>query len=351
MENLPLASSGQWQALRPYSKKIIIGKAAVEKAISRWNQPFYPLIIARPGSLRFMPVLCLDEYRTAVHNKLMHMQRIGIYIFLGLVLGITVAGYLRERPQTLNIALLTFSIVIFWTLDYRLVIRNLDALTERVLFYYSVQHYGRFDVVAWTGAMLLAACVQLYGQSLFGGLDPLLERFGGMYVSVRQGQLWRLLVGPWFHTSIPHWFANLAMLIFVAPIVGAISRRCGIAVFFTGSVLGALVSMLFSKYNHFEVYTGVSAGILAMLGFCCGAALKKPHHFPAKFAHTFITFGIFSIFISYLIAPNSANSSHIVGLLSGMIFGLVFFNRLKLPTPQRRLRSLTSDIKKRCLKC
>ena len=50
MENLPLASSGQWQALRPYSKKIIMGKAAVEKAISRWNQPFYPLIIARPAS-------------------------------------------------------------------------------------------------------------------------------------------------------------------------------------------------------------------------------------------------------------------------------------------------------------
>jgi membrane associated rhomboid family serine protease len=197
-------------------------------------------------------------------------------------------------------------------------------LTERALLTLWVAEKGRVYACAWAGVMLVAGISQIYGESLAGGRDALVLGVGVVHRLVLQGELWRLVVGPFLHASFLHWLGNFVMLTFVGAIAGALLGRASALVFLLGSSCGALAGTACSVFTHADAYVGVSAGIFALMGWCAGAAFRRPCLFPIAFRWTASCFALLSVAAAWLTNPNASNIGHVAGALFGLLGGAAF---------------------------
>jgi membrane associated rhomboid family serine protease len=195
------------------------------------------------------------------------------------------------------------------------------------MFSFWVRETARVDLVLWGSFMLIVGGVQFWAEARLGGLQPLVEKYGVSFQALDQGEAWRLLTGPFIHLNFAHWGTNAALAIFIAMVAAKITRAQTAAVFLFGSALGAFTTWVVGD-EFFGSYLGVSAGVMAMLGLCGGAAWRAPKNFPINFAFTLITLGLLNIYLAWIYSPAAANAAHGVGLCLGVLWGVAYQDRV-----------------------
>lgn len=325
---LPRATAESWEARR-VGGRLTRGKAAVDAAVAKWHL-LDPLMVSPPGSARFLPVLHVEEYRHGAHRKLLRRHLASIAMLFAVAALLMVSGYLAERATALRAGAMAFTVAAFVAADYHLVIKRIEALSERALFALWICRAGTAYTLASAAAMLLVGGAQWYAEARLGGHEALLSALGAVHASVGS-EPWRLLVGPFLHADLTHWLTNFAMLAIAGAIAGPLMSAARFAALFLGgSSFGALVSLLFEATAPTDVYVGVSAGIFALLGWCAGAAARRPASFPSRFAVTAASFALLNIAMGAFASPGASNVGHIAGVALGFVWGVSF------PPPCRR---------------
>lgn len=317
--DMPSTRKG-WQCRRN-KRRIISGQEAIAAEVARWHA-LDPLVISEPGSNRFVPVLDLNQYQRVAHMSAVRRQLLSMLIALIVALVFAGIWFVEHRDEAITFVQVFLALGLFLTLDYWLVIRRLAALKERASFVVWIYQHGRMEVLFCTGLMALTGILQLILQYQFGGFEPMMRHYGVVFENVENGEWWRFLVGPYFHASVAHWIANAAILIFIGPIIGALSRYHGLLTFVLGSTLGAIASFASAEFTNYDSYVGVSGGIFAMMGWCAGFGMSNPKRLPAKFAFTIATFAIVNGILSALMIPDSSTSAHVVTLITGFLLGM-----------------------------
>ena len=322
LERLPTAGGDTWQARR-IGGRLIRGQLAVEAAVAKWH-PLDPLMVSPPGSPRYLPVLHVEALRQRVHAALRRRHIAAIIALLVTAAILVASGYFAGRASALRAGAMAFALVAFLLLDYHVAVRRIDALAERALFAIWVCRSGVRHALAWAAALIVIGALQRYAEGQYGGTEALLIELGAVRELVGR-EPWRVVIGPWLHGSAAHWLANFAMLSFASLLVGPLLRAArAAALLIGGSTFGALVSLAIEATSPSDVYLGISAGIFALLGWCAGAAMRRPASFPQGFAVSVAGFALLNIAIAALAAPTASNAGHAAGLGLGVLVGLAF---------------------------
>lgn len=327
LERLPHATPQSWEARR-IGGRVIQGKAAIEAAVAKWHL-LDPLMVSPPGHGRFLPVLHVEELRWRAHRALIRRHALSIAVLLAAAALLVVSGYVAGRESAVRAGMMALALAAFVAADHHLVVRRIDALAERALFALWVCRAGARHALAWSAALLVVGALQLYAEARLGGHEALLAAYGAVR-GLMVAEPWRIVVGPLLHGSLPHWLTNFAMLAVAAAITGPLLGGVrAAAVLLCGSCCGAVASFAFEATSPWDVYVGISAGIFALLGWCAGAALRRPTQFPSGFAVTAASFALLNVALAWIAAPAASNAGHVAGTAFGFLAGVCF------PSPSR----------------
>lgn len=334
VRQFPVSNGGWIVSTRALTGRISesSGRAAVDKKLSSWH-PFSAILIGTPNGRRLLPALEVPELRESIKATFARKTRLSIFGLIFSLILTSIAWIIRGRSEALQSTVVLVGLTIFTISDYFLVVRHTNRLAERAKFALNVRRYGAYDGFGWLGFMLLAGGLQLIGSSKLGE-DNYIKTFGAYFADIHAGELWRLISGPFIHGGFSHWLANSLAVTVVGMILATISRRAGITVFVLGCMAGEISAYFASPYTQMEAYAGVSPGVIAMMGFCGGAALKNSAAFPDKFAFTLISLTLLNIIVAWASTPNACNEGHISGLAVGLACGM--FSKLN-NTNNRRM--------------
>lgn len=160
----------------------------------------------------------------------------------------------------------------------------------------------------------------------FGGLEPTIYRFGGAYHAISMGEWWRVITASGFHTGVPHWLANLALILLVGPLYKSTTNSNGIFVFIIGCTAGALSTYVSYRLGYTETqgYAGTSAGIFALLGYVFLYTYKNKQLKTGKLYITIANFLLMSVMISPIVAPPVSNLAHISSFIFGTFLAKIY---------------------------
>jgi rhomboid protease GluP len=167
---------------------------------------------------------------------------------------------------------------------------------------------------------LLMVCAGL-GFHSFDAAD-LLNWGGSFRPYTISGQWWRLLTSIFLHAGIGHMGMNMLILLvvglFLEPMLG--SARYLAAYLFTGVVAGIASMMWYSA-----VSVGASGAIFGLFGVFISLLISP----IIKWNTATITIGVIVVFVVYNylygFASGIDNVAHIIGLISGVFIGWLFY--------------------------
>lgn len=321
LERFPLAS-GRWQCLRPPLNRMQDGEVRVAKALRQWH-PFDPIIVATPESPRFAPPICLPEISNRVHLKTLFQFRLIIFLLvcsIALVSGLLLVG-IGNTDKLQRIVGAFGACLLYFSVDYFLVLRHLPLLQERALFTNFVYERTRGVLVPLVCLLVVAGFLQLIMQSTIGGFEALVRRFGLVFSSAMAGDYWRYATGPFIHSGPIHWINNLVTLTVVAGIAGVMGKRSVTLHFLAYVILTAVAVNLLSEEIRPEALVGISGGIFGLWGWVIGAAFRNRNCLPQLFFLLMGMFALLSVGLSLLLVPKASNTAHISGLILGLVVG------------------------------
>ena len=297
------------------------GKLPVERAIRRWH-PFDPVLISTPDDTVLRPPICIQAYAADLHARMLKRYA-ALIIGLAILLGFIGAAYLLGADKVdklLKMAMSTSLILMFFCLDKKLILDDLQAVQERTLFTVWVYRNGfRSAVIAALVMVAVAAC-QFVLQSKLHGLEPTIEAWGTVF-SAPTSEFWRYVIGPFLHSGIAHWVSNTALLIVSAALVGSVGGRVWILLLLTSTLSAWLCRWIPMEYRS-EALVGISGGIYGLYGWLIGISARQPSRFPKHFAVSITLFVAMTIGFSSLLNPRTNDFVHLTGGLIGCMLGL-----------------------------
>lgn len=324
LESLPEHDGRGWVVWKRGRFASCIGLDDAKEAVQRWN-PVDPMLIGAPGSVRFLPPVCIPALRTSIVGRLRKNLQfaLGAWATLGLLLTvIAVTGAHSAYYGAFAAICLLLAGTLF--ADYVVATRSANAIASRAIFFrwLQIDVQPRIGFLFWTVVMACAGLVQLYLTDRLGSLDLVVERYGIMFPAVREGQFWRLPIGVFFHSGLLHYFNNLFLLQFIGSVMwGLLGARRTIFIFIAGCVAGALFQMWFGPVRY-DSFLGVSAGIFSLYGTLITMALIDRRLLPKGFVFLIGGVVITSGVGAELLSTNAASIGHIVGITIGILVGL-----------------------------
>lgn len=322
LNRFPLAS-GQWQGIRPPSKRRHEGEVHVAKMLRRWH-PFDPLIVATPTSYRFAPPVCLPDIAHRVHRTALIQARFLVFLLFAFIILLATA-WLLGIGNTAKVSRLlgaTSACMLYVVVDYLLFLRHLPRARERALFVNFVYQHTHGVMLPLISLLLIGGLLQSLLQPMAGGLEPFVRRYGILFSSAMAGEYWRYVIGSFIHSGPAHWLTNFATLTVVAGIAGAIGRQT-LVYHFGYLIVTALAVNLLPAGSRPEALVGVSGAIFGLFGWIIGIAYSNQTRFPQYFFVLIALFALLSVGLALLLAPKASNTAHLAGLLAGFIVGML----------------------------
>lgn len=296
--------------------------SGLKSKIASWH-PMNPLLIADPGASTFLPPPCVDIVSGYVMTNLRRRTIMASAIW-GLFLAAACYVWIaRQSSHAAGLAVFGLLAILMTGTDYVVYLRHRCWLCERAMFFYWLQRTrrARTGLVVWLCAGAILGATQLLIQHRLGGLSPLVERLGLLYPMADAGQVWRLLVGPFFHASAAHFLNNLFVLCYIGPIAWAIFGPKSTLVFVLGVWCGAGFAWLFHNAGY-DSYLGVSGGVYALFGYLIASSFRDRSLLPRGFAVNCAWLVGILLTVAQSFSSNVSHISHWAGLLLGAVLAM-----------------------------
>jgi len=171
--------------------------------------------------------------------------------------------------------------------------------------------------VLWASIGLLAAGLQVGLADALGGNAAVFHAYGVMYDRIEDGELWRLLTGPFLHYSPVHFLNNFVLLLLIGPLSWSLVRGTSLAVFLLGNAFGAFAQFALGE-QAFDNCGGISFGLYALFGYLIGAGVSNRRLLPRGLATLLCGIALLGIVSSEILSPTAATAGHVAGLLVGV---------------------------------
>lgn len=316
----------QWSLLKGRKKFDYEFVEDVLKDLKNWS-PFMPILVAKPGGDFFLPPTCHPE----IARKLVKNYKARVFIGLVLTIAATIVVFfgvmISGSPVFLKGAGL-FSLISATILcDYLISFKSLSVLGERTMFFYWVATSApiRRAVAGWLIFVIFLAILQFLLELWLGGRFELIYHFGAMHEMVARGEIWRLLIGPFFHSSNSHFLINSVFLMIIGPLAWSIYAYRSIFILVAGSAIGALCSTVLGRMvadYPYDSYAGISPGIFALFGSVFMSGIIRKNLLPSGIALHIGFVATISIAAAGVYMQHAADASHCSGLVFGMILSL-----------------------------
>jgi membrane associated rhomboid family serine protease len=294
----------------------------VNKALKKWS-PFTPILIAKPNSNKFLPPTCFNElaFKILVNYK----ARVCICILMAAVttLMLFFGVLIYDSPMFINGSILFSMVTIAALSDYFISFKSLTTMSERTKFFYWIFNSKRVKQVtmAWILFIVALALFQLFFEFYLGGREPLFKLMGTVHVHVMDGEVWRIFIGPFLHSSPAHFILNATFLIIIGPLSWCLFSYKAALVLIFGSCIGALVSTLLGTFIDgypYDSYAGISPGIFALFGMIFMLGAIRQNILPQGLALHLGFLATISIVAASVYTNHAANASHWAGFIFGI---------------------------------
>ena len=327
---LPVNSTRKWSILTGRIRTEYDSVSAVLHSLRKWD-PLQPTLVARPEDGMYLPPVCIPELAVRLRTSFRRRSAVGVGIMISCAALMFPLAISRPSRMTYGfVAIFALMAITRW-LDAFVSLATLDSLADRVRFSIWIRSFGtaKRGLIFWASCMILIGAAQMYLQHLLGGRDALLDLYGATYAGIRDGQFWRLVVGPFVHSTAVHYINNLLLLLFIGPITWAMLGAWSIIVFIVGNIVGAIFQMYFGS-PIFDVYAGISAGIFALFSLFVVSAVLSRALLPKGVALLCCGITMISIVGAELVSVSSATTAHLGGLVAGSVFAAALYV-FKLP--------------------
>ncbi len=109
-----------------------------------------------------------------------------------------------------------------------------------------------------------------------GDVEKLIDKYGVLYDKVVNGELWRLITGPFFHYNPPHFVDNLCGITLVGCVCWGYRRWKTFFVFMIVNISGPLASAIWPMKGSTLSGAGISSGIDALFGYIIFSHIRRP---------------------------------------------------------------------------
>ena len=180
---------------------------------------------------------------------------------------------------------------------------------------------------------ILATNKQGEGLNLFGGVGShILLQFGARQsLLVLVGEWWRLVMPIFLHIGLLHFGMNTMVLLDFGPRVESTygSARFLFLYIFTG-IFGNVASVAWNLYwsQGYGLGAGASGALCGLLGILLGATLGHQSRQARETRSQLIRMVIYLALMGLILYVD--NAAHFGGLVSGMVFGKLFAERLPM---------------------
>ena len=315
-----------------------VDESRIKKEAQKWN-PYRSVLVAAPNYHHFLPLVRISRFRkTAIAKNYLLIYIAGIAWGILAIFAAMVA-YISVRPATgfLSAAFALAAIALIF--DARKIRNSPHTLFERSLFiaWLKTSKESRAGLLLWITLLSFTGITQLWLNFTLGGWEPAAIRYGAIIKLIGAGEWWRIMTGPYFHSSIAHFVGNVTMAIYIGPIAFALVGWRSLAIFFLANAVGVISFAIF-RSGAFEVYMGISPGVLALFSMLFAIGVRRARFLPRGMANFFITIAVVSAFGSEALSSSSASAAHVAGILLGLIAGAAGW---------RSMRALKCDQKNR----
>lgn len=318
-DRLPASPTEKWSILFGKVNTEYESIDAVSNALRNW-QPMQPTLVARPGESRYLPPTCIPELAARLQARHRRLSAVGVALMVAFAVLMFPLMLSTPSKMTFGFFVIFVFLAITRYVDAFISLSTLDSLSDRVRF--SVWFYSfstaKHGLIFWTSCMTAIGIAQLFAQYVAGDRDTLLQMYGSTYVGIREGEFWRLVVGPFMHASVAHYVNNFLMLLFIGPITWALFGPWSAMVLVVGNIVGALCQMTFGS-AMFDVYVGISSGIFGLFAFLITSPILSPTLLPRGVGILCVGVAAISIVGAELISVSAATSAHVGGLFAGIL--------------------------------
>ncbi|MEC5079420.1 rhomboid family intramembrane serine protease [Xanthomonas oryzae] len=315
------ASDGRWSAWRPPFGRKVSGEMAVRRALKGWH-PLDSALVSVEGSKRALPPICYPELAGSLQSRMLAQYMLLMLLMIAMAAGFSVVGFAVSDHMFQKAGLVLALFLVFVGLQYFFIYRDRHRLAQfsRFSSWCYLQPYLR--VVGMVGVLVVAGAIQYFVQASEGGLVPVVERYGLVF-SQASAEPWRYLTGPFFHSGLPHWLANVSLLAVAAALAFALGRTSVIWLIFLIGVLvpGVLLTFL-PHWVGRDAFLGVSGGVYALYGWLGGVTFRRRLDFPKGLWWVIAYFATATLLAASLLDPRASWFAHVFGLLAGYAAGL-----------------------------
>lgn len=317
---VPTAPRDEWRGLRGRRSSIIVGENKVDRQL-RWWHPWSALRIAEPCASHHVPAIEVQSLRAKIWTYYRRQVLGSALILLLTVAIIGLAAHVRDRSEDYLLCGVALLMLAFLVFDHKIVIRDVSTLAEHATFFLWIRECRVTEMAFWILFMCAAGAAQAFAQVLWSwDLEAIVVHTGVYFPSLAEGQMWRLLIGPFIHANPAHWFANLVALTMVGAFAFQLRKRDALGILVITSTMGALAGWAISLLSGAEGYVGISGGIFGLNGALLAQAWRHPSGYPPRFWLLWLGLTLVDLVGAALLSPDVSNTGHIAGFLAGCTF-------------------------------
>ncbi len=236
---------------------------------------------------------------------------------------LVISELLSVRMHQLSVAILLMCI--YFYVEYKLIVVNLNALQERALYFYWIRKKINILQVFTIVVFSLMGIIQMYFYLNNYDINYVINHYGLVHKKIDNGEYWRFLAGPFFHGSFQHWVINFFLLYFSCFVHSRIASIKTLTLLLLTFILSGIAVHLISyelKVNpSFGAFCGLSAGIFFMLGLQLVVSYKLKEEFPKYYFVSVFMYALLNFLLPYITDTKASNIAHFTGLIVGVFYG------------------------------
>ncbi|MFJ8063400.1 rhomboid family intramembrane serine protease [Psychrobacillus sp. NPDC096426] len=199
------------------------------------------------------------------------------------------------------------------------------------------KQYMQFYPVVSTLLALNIAIYILTNIPILG--DAIYSRGVHFNLLISEGEYWRLVTPMFLHATFFHLLFNMFSLFLFGPELEQIAGKARfLTIYLLSGLVGNIATYLIHDWNYVSV--GASGAIYGILG-AFGALVYYTRNFMPQLKQIIVPIIVIGVIMTFL-QPHINATAHIAGLITGFVFGIIYFHPKRIAAWRKRKSRLKS---------